>query len=287
MGPLSRSGRTYRLIVFSHGGDLWTASAAGGSAVALPMPLAGSGACAPDGKRIVYSKDFRDSRPEKRYGGGQADYLAIFDFASNAARTISKGPRAERDAMWIGDRIYYNPDRDGTFNLCSYDTRSGTTAQLTHSKTWDVRWPSADPTTGRSIYEYAGELTILDTWTGEEMPIHVAVTDDGVTSRPSRVAAAGQVEAFDLSPKGERAVFAARGDIFTVPVERGYTRNRPESRRPAATCASTSTGSSTAWRACRSRRTTSAASRPRRAPCSTWSPGRRTTRARASADRSS
>ncbi len=204
---------------------LYTVSAAGGSAVPLPMPLAGSGSYSPDGKRIVYSKVFRDFRPEKRYSGGQANYLAIFDFATNSARTITKGPRAERDAMWIGGKVYYNSDKDGTFNLYAYDVASGVTTQLTRSTTWDVRWPSADPATGRIIYEMAGELSILDTRTGASTPIRVTVTDDGISTRPSRVSAAGQIENWSLSPKGERALFAARGDIFTAPVERGYTRN--------------------------------------------------------------
>jgi tricorn protease len=206
---------------------LYTVSPNGGSAVALPMPLAGSGSYSPDGKQIVYSKVFRDFRPEKRYSGGMANYLAIFDFASRSAKTISKGPRAERDAMWLGNRIYYNSDRDGTFNLYAYDVSGGTVSQLTKSTTWDVRWPSADATPGggRIVYEYAGELSILDTKTGQAEPIHVTVIDDGVTTRPSRVSAAGQIEAAGLSPKGERAVFAARGDIFTAPIEKGYTRN--------------------------------------------------------------
>ena len=204
---------------------LYTVSASGGSAVPLPMPLAGSGAYSPDGKYVVYSKVFRDFRPEKRYSGGQANYLAIFDFAKNSAKTITKGPRAERDAMWIGDRIYYNSDKDGTFNLYSYDVASGATTQLTHSTTWDVRWPSADAASGKIVYEMAGELSIFDTKTGQSTPIHITVTDDGLNTRPSRASAANQIESYDLSPKGERAVFAARGDIFTAPVEHGYTRN--------------------------------------------------------------
>jgi tricorn protease len=204
---------------------LYTVSPNGGSAVPLPMPLAGSGSYSPDGKHIVYSKVFRDFRPEKRYSGGMANYLAIFDFASNSAKTITKGPRAERDAMWIGDKIYYNSDKDGTFNLYAYDVASGNTTQLTHSTTWDVRWPSADPETGKIVFEQAGELAVLDTKTGVTMPIKVNVIDDGVNTRPSRVSAANQIESYSLSPKGERAVFAARGDIFTAPVEHGYTRN--------------------------------------------------------------
>ncbi|MGE5750111.1 MAG: peptidase S41, partial [Gemmatimonas sp.] len=169
---------------------LYTVSPNGGSAVPLPMPLAGSGAYSPDGKKIVYSKVFRDFRPEKRYSGGLANYLAIFDFAGNSAKTITKGPRAERDAMWIGDKIYYNSDKDGTFNLYSYDVASGATTQLTKSTTWDVRWPSGDPTTGKIVYEMAGELSVLDTKTGVSTPIHVMVTDDGVNTRPSRTSAA-------------------------------------------------------------------------------------------------
>ena len=204
---------------------LFTVSPEGGSAVALPMPLAGSGSYSPDGKKIVYSKVFRDFRPEKRYSGGQANYLAIFDFATNSAKQISKGPRAERDAMWIGNKIYYNSDKDGTFNLYSYDVATGAGEQLTHSTTWDVRWPSADAETGKIIYELAGELTILDTRTGASAPIHVTVVDDGVSTRPSRVSASGQIEGFALSPKGERALFVARGDVFTAPIEHGYTRN--------------------------------------------------------------
>ncbi|MGH9420523.1 MAG: S41 family peptidase, partial [Thermoanaerobaculia bacterium] len=190
---------------------LYTVSPNGGSAVALPMPLAGSGAYSPDGKHIVYSKVFRDFRPEKRYSGGMANYLAIFDFASNSAKTITQGPRAERDAMWIGDKIYYNSDKDGTFNLYSYDVPSGNTTQLTHSTTWDVRWPSADPETGKIVFEQAGELAVFDTKTGTMTPIKINVIDDGVNTRPSRVSAANLIESYSLSPKGERAVFAARG----------------------------------------------------------------------------
>lgn len=205
--------------------QLYTVSADGGSSIALPMPLAGSGAYSPDGKKIVYSKVFRDFRPEKRYSGGQANYLAIFDFATRSAKQITKGPRAERDAMWIGNKIYYNSDKDGTFNLYSYDVATGASQQLTHSTTWDVRWPSADPVAGKIIYEMAGELSILDVNTGVSTPIHVTVVDDGVSTRPSRISAANLIENFSLSPKGERALFVARGDVFTAPIEHGYTRN--------------------------------------------------------------
>jgi tricorn protease len=203
---------------------LYTVSPEGGSAVPLPMPTAGSGDFSADGRQIVYSPVFRDFRPEKRYSGGQANTLYLFELASNKAKKISQGPRAERDAMWIGKTIYFNSDRDGTFNLYGYDTQSGTTAQVTRGTTWDVRWPSSD-NQGRIVYELNGELQVLDVASGRSTPIRISVPTDAWVSRPSRVSAAGLIEGFGLSPKGERALFVARGDVFTAPVKTGYTRN--------------------------------------------------------------
>jgi tricorn protease len=210
---------------------LFTVPAAGGPAQALPMPQAGSGAFSPDGRRVVYSPVFRDFRSEKRYSGGQANRLVIFDLESSTAAQVPARERAQRDPMWIDDLIYYNSDDGGTFNLYSYDPRTGARRQVTHSDRWDVRWPSADPATGRIIYELGGELQLLDTRTGQVSTLHIHVPHDGLHDRPSRVAAGGQVGGFALSPAGERALFNARGDLFTVPVENGPTRNLTGSSR--------------------------------------------------------
>jgi tricorn protease len=203
---------------------LYSVSVDGGPAEALPMPEAGSGDYSPDSTRMVYSPQFRDFRSEKRYGGGQANVLYIFDLKTSETKRISEGPRPARDAMWIGDSIYFNSDRDGHFNLYSYGVSSGKTAQVTNSKQWDVRWPSSDHE-GRIVYEMDGELQILDAKSGKTMPISITVPDDGLARRPSRISVANNIESYDLSPKGERALFSARGDIFTAPIEKGPTRN--------------------------------------------------------------
>jgi tricorn protease len=203
---------------------LYTVSMAGGPAEVLPMPEAGAGDYSPDGSKIVYSPLFRDFRPEKRYGGGQVNDLWIFDLKTNDARRIISSVRSNRDPMWIGNTIYFNSDRDGTFNLYSYDIATSKIAQITANKLWDVRWPSSDAQ-GRIVYELNGELQVLDTKTGKSTPISITVNDDGLWKQPSRVSASNQLEDFDISPKAERAVFTARGDIFTAPVEKGSTRN--------------------------------------------------------------
>jgi tricorn protease len=203
---------------------LYTVSVDGGPATPLPMPEAGSGDFSPDGNRMVYSPQSRDFRPEKRYGGGQANKLYIYDLKTNDAKQITDGPRATRDPLWLGDTIYFNSDRDGHFNLYSYNVSSGKTDQITRSRTWDVRWPSTDHA-GRIIYEMNGELQLLDTRNGKSTAISINVPDDGLARRPSRISAANNIESVGLSPKGERAVFSARGDIFSAPIEKGPTRN--------------------------------------------------------------
>ncbi|MCM3872347.1 MAG: hypothetical protein ND895_16820, partial [Pyrinomonadaceae bacterium] len=203
---------------------LYSVSVEGGPAEALPMPTAGSGDFSPEAGQIVYSPQSRDFRSEKRYGGGQANSLDIFDLKSYATRQISEGPRPSRDPMWIGDTIYFNSDRDGHFNLFAYNVPGGKTTQITNSKLWDVRWPSSD-NEGKIVYEMDGQLQVLDTKSRKSNAISITVPDDGLARRPSRVSAANQIESVGLSPKGERAVFAARGDIFSAPIEKGPTRN--------------------------------------------------------------
>lgn len=207
---------------------LYTVSVEGGLPEALPMPVSGAGDLSPDGTRAVYSPLFRDFRSWKRYQGGWAQDLWIFDLASHDATQITDHPRSDRDPMWIGDAIYFASDRNGKLNLYAYDVASGETRQVTNEDTWDVRWPSAGPE-GRIVYELAGELHLLDTADGTSAKISIRVPTDLLDARPRRLSVADAIENFDMSPKGERALFVARGDIFTVPIENGPTRNLTQS----------------------------------------------------------
>jgi tricorn protease len=203
---------------------LFSVSIDGGPAEALPMPASGAGAYSPGGNQLVYSPTFRDFRTEKRYAGGQANQLYIFDTETFASKLISNDPHANRDPMWIGDTIYFDSDRDGKFNLYSYNVGSGKTSQVTFFKDWDLRWPGTDRER-RIIYERDGQLEVLDLKTRKTTTLSITVPDDGLARRPSHIAVANHIESANLSTKGERVLFAARGDIFSAPVEKGPTRN--------------------------------------------------------------
>ncbi len=196
----------------------------GGLPEKLPMPTSGAGDFSPDGKRLVYSPLFRDFRSWKRYQGGWAQDLYIFDPATHEISPVSHSKRTERDPMWIGDHIYFVSDRDDRLNLYRFDPASGETTQLTHETVWDVRWASSD-NRRYVVYELNGELRIFDTQTDRVTEPKIFVPNDGLASRPSRYPVANNIEDFELSPRGERALFVARGDVFTVPAEKGITRN--------------------------------------------------------------
>ncbi len=203
---------------------LYTVPVAGGLPVALPMPQSGAGDLSPNEKQVVYSPLFRDFRAWKRYSGGWAEDLWVFDLATSDARNITNNPRTDRDPMWVGNRIYFASDRSGTLNLYSVTPTGGDLQQLTTSTTWDVRWPSADEA-GHIVYELGGELHVFDTHAKTDRKLDILVPDDGVSWRPHHQSVARFVEDYALSPKGTRALFVARGDVFTVPAENGPTRN--------------------------------------------------------------
>jgi tricorn protease len=218
---LFRSTRDTTSHVYS---KLYTVPVGGGAASVLPMPLSGAGHYSPDGKRIVYSPLWRDFRSEKRYQGGWANDLYIFDLQQPGVVQVTDDPRSDRDPMWIGSAIYFNSDRSGVFNLYRYDVASRETRQITHYADWDVRWPSADAD-GQIVYELDGALHLYDTRNAEDRTLAISVPTDDTTHREQPVNAADNLESVAISPVGGRLTVVARGDVFTVPVEHGVTRN--------------------------------------------------------------
>ena len=204
---------------------LYTVPVQGGLPEALPMPTSGAGDFSPDGQRLLYSPLFRDFRTWKRYEGGWAQDLFVFDLKSREIQPIDNSPRTERDPMWVANKLYYASDRSGTLNLYEYDPATKRGKTLTSYTDWDVRWPSASPG-GKIVFERNGELEIFDTRSGAAAKrIRIDVPSDGLASRPSMLKVADQVRDFGLSPEGERALFVARGDIFSAPIEKGVPRN--------------------------------------------------------------
>ncbi|MDR1478598.1 MAG: PDZ domain-containing protein [Planctomycetaceae bacterium] len=218
-------------------GTLYTVPFDGGLPRKVGMPTSGAGDFSPDGSKIVYSPLFRDFRSWKRYEGGWAQYLVIFDLNTKETKRLDNNPRTEREPIWIGDKIYFTSDRTGTMNLFEYDTKTAKITQLTYEKTWDVRWASGDQVSKQIVFEVGGGLVLFDPKAGNlpnvsrgrQNKLTINVPHDGLAMRPSRVKVNKNIESYAVAPnegaaKGRVAVIA-RGDLFVLPVDKGFVKN--------------------------------------------------------------
>ena len=203
---------------------LYTAKSSGGLPEALPMVVSGAGALSPEGDRVLFSPLFRDFRTWKRYQGGWAQDLYIFELDGSGSRNITNHIRTDRDPMWMEDGIFFVSDRDDYLNIYAYDLENEQTRQLTHHEGLDVRWASDDGS-HRIVYELDGTLHILDVRNGGDRQVAISVPADTGFELGEQVKVAEHLESFDVSPNGERILVAARGEIFSVPVEHGVSRN--------------------------------------------------------------
>lgn len=203
---------------------LYTVPASGGLPTALPMPVAGIGRYSPDGSKIVYAPKYRDFRTWNRYIGGWAQDLYIYDFAAKSAKNITNDPNTDRDPVWIGDAVYFLADRGAHLNLYRYDTGSGQTKQLTDYQGADARWASGDGK-GQIAFEVDGQLHVYDTAKNEDRALDITVPSDLVRTRAEERSVKDKIEDFALSTNGKRALFTARGEVFSVPLKDGITLN--------------------------------------------------------------
>ncbi|HKQ98933.1 MAG TPA: S41 family peptidase [Candidatus Polarisedimenticolia bacterium] len=202
--------------------------AAGGFESLLPLPTAGYATLSADGKRIAYVMPSYDNRTWKRYQGGNAPEIWVYDFEKNSAFKMTDWPGADEWPMWFQDTVYYATDKGGrTVNLWAYDTKTKQSRQVTKFNEYDVKWPSIG---GNSIvFENGGYLNVMDLPTEKITQIKVLVPDDKPATRAELKNVSKFIGNGDLSPSAKRAVLDARGDIFTVPAEKGDARNLTQS----------------------------------------------------------
>jgi len=189
----------------------------------LILHEAARGSFSPNGTQIAFNKVSRENRTWKRYKGGTAQDVYIYDLESNEEKNISNFEGTDRMPMWIGDKIYFTADRDRVLNIYSADPVTGEIEQITHYEEYDVRRP--DFGGDKIIYELGGDLVVLDITSKETTKLNVEILTDMPEARPYLKKVKENITGFDCSPGGERAMIVARGEIFSVPVKDGPTRN--------------------------------------------------------------
>jgi len=210
----------------------YTVPVAGGMEQPLGPPRGGGGMLSPDGTKLVYTRITREFRTWKRYHGGQAQDVWIYDTSGPSAKRLTTYDGTDNQPVWVGDTIYFASDRvDGKLNLFALpaDAPEGTAPrQVTHHDTWDVLWVSAG--SDAVVYEAGGWIWRFDPATETTAPVPIRVFGDFKATLPYFKNVKDDIQGGDVSPSGARALFAARGDLFTAPAEHGSIRNLTRSQ---------------------------------------------------------
>ncbi len=204
-------------------GRYFLASLEGGLEEELPVPHGGFADLSPDNKKITFTYVDREFRTWKRYKGGRASELYIYDIENDTSEQITDWVGTDQIPTWYGDKIFFASDRNLWLNIHSYDVNTKETKQLTTHDRFDVMWPSGN--NGQLVYENGGQLFKLNLTNGKEERVIVNIRYDNQLTMPYFKNVKDNIHSTAISPSGSRALFDARGDIFSVPAGEGTTHN--------------------------------------------------------------
>ena len=203
--------------------QLFTVPVEGGLPEALPMDMAFRGAYSPDGKKLAYTRFSEMFWTWKRYRGGTTPAIWVLDLESLDYEEIPHERATDTFPCWLGKDVYFVSDRNGITNLFRWTSGQGDVEQVTDHTEFDVRSLSAGPDC--LAYEQAGRLHLYDPQTGKSQALHISINVEMPEARPHFRQVVSFIQDCGISPSGQRALFEARGEIFSVPAKKGDVRN--------------------------------------------------------------
>jgi len=205
---------------------LYTVPIDGGQPEPLSLDQGGLASFNADGTKIAYNRIFRNFRTWKRYTGGMAQDIYIYDLKNNVLeQQIPHTDYTDSFPMWHGDTVYFTSDRgaEHRLNIYSYDLTTKQIEQITHFTDFDVMWPSLGEKS--IVFENGGYLYVLDLESRQTAKLTITLPGERELAMKHWTGVANLITDLDIAPDGKRAVMTARGKIFTVPAKEGATRN--------------------------------------------------------------
>ena len=203
----------------------YTVSPKGGPPTELNVPSGERGAVSPDGKYLAYTPLSEAFRQWKHYRGGRTSRVWVVKLDDLSVEQVPQPEGRCNDTypLWVGETVYFLSDRDGEFNLYAFDRPSKQVKALTTHDDFPVE--SASAGAGKIVYEQAGHVFAFDPASGKAQRLKIGVAADLPETRPRYAEGAKFVRGADVSPNGKRAVLEFRGEVVTVPAEKGDPRN--------------------------------------------------------------
>lgn len=205
----------------------------GGLAERLAIKQAEFGSFSPDGKKLAFTDRSRVFRTWKRYRGGTAPDVFIYDIAQKTSQNITKNNANDELPSWQGNKIYFLSDQGPAkrYNIWVYDQSTQQNKQLTKFTDVDVHFPGVGPSD--LVFEAGGKLYLLNLQSEDYKEVKIQVSTDFMTMAPHMVKVKDDMQSASISPDGKRVVVEARGEIFSVPAENGYVKNLSNSSASA------------------------------------------------------
>lgn len=205
--------------------QLYLLSINGGLPEKLPLPYGELGSFSPDGESIAYVSRITENYPFKRYRGGLASDVIVFNLKKLTAENITANTATDGKPAWVKNKIYYISDIDNNKrrNIWVYDINSKSRTQITRFADVDINHMSAG--NDDIVFEAGGKLYLLNLNNNKYDEVNINVVTDFATLMPRVENVANRIANADISPDGKRAVVEARGELFSVPAENGPVLN--------------------------------------------------------------
>lgn len=217
---LFRSGRASNSQRYTR---LFRLSLNGGLPEELPFPMAFDASLSPDGARVAYMPLQPAFQQWKNYHGGQQTKIWIAELSDSSWSEIPRTNANDFNPMWVGEKVFFLSDRSGAVSLFAYDIKSKKVSPAFANDGLDIKSASAGPDV--IAFERFGSINLYDLKSGKTRSVDITVSGDLPGVRPRFEKVAANIGYFAISPSGARAVFGARGEILTVPAEKGDVRN--------------------------------------------------------------
>jgi tricorn protease len=186
----------------------------------IPLAQAAEGVYSTDGKTLFFTRWFKQSSNTKRYKGGTAENIWSFDGKDEAVPLTADYAGTSTNPMYRDGRVYFLTDRDGVMNVWSMDPQGKDLREESHQRIFDIESASLDG--DRIVFACGSDLWLLDLSTGKENILPITLVSDFDQMRDHWVTKPlDYLTEVHLSPDGSRAVFTARGEIFTLPAKSG------------------------------------------------------------------
>lgn len=205
--------------------QLFTIPIDGGFPEKLPIPNAFRATYSDNGKQLAYNPLSDAFRQWKNYRGGTASRIWIYNFSDEEVEILSQpeGRCNDIDPMVKNNLMYFLSDRNGEFNLFSFDQKSKEIKQLTFFKDFPIL--NTDNHKENIIFEREGTLHIYNISSEKITSLSINAKADLEEVRPRYASGTRFIRNADISPSGKRAVFEFRGEILTLPAKKGDPRN--------------------------------------------------------------